>query len=261
MLRALRLAAGLVAALALLTWIASVVVHRTTRDWFENDLRLRAQLAVTGARQALAAQWMDASPYGLPEALSVLTRDERILAAGACDPAFVTLAQTADYPAALDCMSIGKAAQAAPNESSPAMTPWFTTRSLPGGNVHVSAIPMTHQSQPIGFVVLVHDVSYIERRDSKMRQYLLVAFGILAVATSLVTIVATRWSWTGWSEELRKLLRGDVDRPSQFITNIFHARYVHTDLKHQSFIEQAAEDPYMEMVYQDDQSAIFRINR
>jgi hypothetical protein len=57
------------------------------------------------------------------------------------------------------------------------------------------------------------------------------------------------------------IVRGDVNQPSQFIANIFHARYVHTDLKHRSFIEQATKDPYMEMVYHDDQSAIFRINR
>ena len=62
MSRAFRFAMSLVTALALLTWGASVVVHRTTGDWFENDLRLRAQLAVTGAHQALVSQWRPESP-------------------------------------------------------------------------------------------------------------------------------------------------------------------------------------------------------
>jgi hypothetical protein len=57
------------------------------------------------------------------------------------------------------------------------------------------------------------------------------------------------------------LVRGEVNRPSQFIANVFHARYVHTDLNHQAFIEKAAKDPYMTEVYRDDQSVIFQVNR
>ena len=48
MRQALRFAVALVAGLALLTWGASVVVDRTTRDWFERDMLLRAELAARG---------------------------------------------------------------------------------------------------------------------------------------------------------------------------------------------------------------------
>lgn len=57
------------------------------------------------------------------------------------------------------------------------------------------------------------------------------------------------------------LVRGEVDQPSQFIANVFQARYVHTDLNHQAFIRKAAEDPYMTEVYRDDQSVIFQVKR
>ena len=57
MRQALRFAVALVAGLALLTWGASVVVSRTTRAWFERDMLLRAQLAVSGAREALVSHW------------------------------------------------------------------------------------------------------------------------------------------------------------------------------------------------------------
>jgi hypothetical protein len=57
------------------------------------------------------------------------------------------------------------------------------------------------------------------------------------------------------------LVRGEVTQPSQFIANVFHARYVHTDLNHQAFIRKAAEDPYMTEVYRDDQSVIFQVDR
>jgi len=57
------------------------------------------------------------------------------------------------------------------------------------------------------------------------------------------------------------VVRGEVKQPSQFIANVFHAHYVVTDLDHKAFIERAIKDPYMEMVYQDDQSVIFKLTR
>ena len=57
------------------------------------------------------------------------------------------------------------------------------------------------------------------------------------------------------------LVRGEVQQPSQFVANVFHARYVHTDLNHQAFIKRANADPYMTEVYRDDQNIIFQVNR
>lgn len=55
--------------------------------------------------------------------------------------------------------------------------------------------------------------------------------------------------------------RGEVERPSQFIANKFHARYVHTDLNHQRFIDRAEADPYLTEAYRDDQNIIFLVTR
>lgn len=213
MSHALRFATGLVAALALLTWGAAVVVHRTTSDWFENDLRLRAQLAVTGARQPLVSHWGPASRQDLQQILTELTHDERILAAAACNADLVLLAQTDDYPKDFGCSAVGSHVRAGADTSPIAWTPWHIVTALAGGNLHVAAIPLVDRDQALGFIVLVHDLSYVERRDARMRQFLLVAFGVLALATSVITLLAARWSWAGWSNELRRLLKGDTDRP------------------------------------------------
>jgi trehalose 6-phosphate synthase len=210
---AFRFAIGLVAALALLTWAASLILHQTTSDWFENDLRLRAHLAVTGSRQALLSQWRAESEADLQRLLSELTHDERIMAAAACTADLIPLAETPDYPAAVDCKAMGGFVRSSADAVASLWSPWHAVMSLAGGNVYVSAIPLIDRDQPLGFVVLAHDLSYVERRDAKMRQFLLLAFAVLALATSIVTLVAARWSWTGWSNELRRLLKGDTDRP------------------------------------------------
>ena len=57
------------------------------------------------------------------------------------------------------------------------------------------------------------------------------------------------------------LVHGEVKQPSQFIANIFHAQFVHTDLNHTAFIQRANADPYMKEVYRDDQNIIYQVNR
>ena len=62
----------------------------------------------------------------------------------------------------------------------------------------------------MGFVVLVQDLSFIERREDTVRWFLVVAFGFLAAAAAAVTIVAARVSWREWSDEIRRVLKGET---------------------------------------------------
>lgn len=212
MRRAARFAVALVLGLAALTVVASIVAQQTTRGWFENDLRLRAQLAANGARRALVGQWHAEDRSDLLEVLVEITHDERIMAAAACDAGLRTLARTHDYPRQLDCHAIGGDVRRSAESSANGWATWSATRDLPGGEVHVSAIPVMDAGRPLGFVVLVHDLSFVARREATTQWYLIVAFGLLALAASAVTIIAAHFSWRGWNEELRRLLRGGRDR-------------------------------------------------
>src|SRR5689334_9703925 len=69
--------------LGLLTAIAYAAMTQITTGWFEKDLRLRSQLAVTSARQSLMDHWT-ADPQRLAASLADITHDERIMGAAAC---------------------------------------------------------------------------------------------------------------------------------------------------------------------------------
>jgi trehalose 6-phosphate synthase len=84
---------------------------------------------------------------------------------------------------------------------------------LPEGSVHLSAIPVLDGEGPAGFVVLVHDLSFVERRDAVTRRFLLFGFGLIAFVAAVVTIVTARLSWLGWSDQLRDVLRSGTPRP------------------------------------------------
>jgi hypothetical protein len=58
-----------------------------------------------------------------------------------------------------------------------------------------------------------------------------------------------------------QITRGEVERPSQYIADHFHANYVHSDLKHGDFLRQAGQDPGLREVYRDDQAVIFKVER
>jgi trehalose 6-phosphate synthase len=213
MKRVARFLLVLLASGVLLAWLAAVLVERTTRQWFEEDILLRSGLVASGARQNLLAHW-SRSDGDLGRALNDITRDERIMAAAVCTDRMEMLARTSELPGQLSCAAIGRkmAEGWAKAMDSDRRRVWGSVWSLPGGDVHVSAAPLVHADQQPGFLVLVHDLSYIERREAKTRTFLLIAFGLLVLGASVVTIVAARLSWRGFRKELRRFIQGESRR-------------------------------------------------
>src|SRR3989344_5971170 len=210
----IRFVLALVMGLALLTWVGSVLVQQTTREWFERDMRLRSELAVSSARQALLAHWRKAESRELRNLLVELMRDERIMAAAACAADLTVLTKTPDFPSDFSCRKVGTRVRPGPKSPPTSWSTWHTVASLPAGNVYLSAIPVIEADQALGFVILVHDMSFVERREDETRYFLWLAFGILGLSAAVITLVAARLYWHGWSTALRLLLRGDgIERP------------------------------------------------
>jgi hypothetical protein len=55
------------------------------------------------------------------------------------------------------------------------------------------------------------------------------------------------------------ITQGDVEDSSKIIASDFGASYVHTDLAHGDFLDQAARDPGLKEVYRDNQAVIFEV--
>jgi trehalose 6-phosphate synthase len=207
--RTLRFLLALLAGLAGLTFVGAAVVQKTTRQWFDEDIALRVRLVATGAGSALLQRWSSLDRVSLEQLLSDIARDERIMAAAACGPDATSLAQTPTFPADLSCAHISERMRAAAGHEVKAVSaPWGMVWELPGGDVQVSAVPMARGDQSVGFLVLVHDLSFIERREAKTRKFVILGFGILAVAASLITVVAARLSRRGFRAELRRFILG-----------------------------------------------------
>jgi trehalose 6-phosphate synthase len=75
--------------------------------------------------------------------------------------------------------------------------------------LHVSVSPVELDSAHAGALVLVHDMSFIDRRSAETRKYLFYLFVGLGVVVSLITVVIAQLSWRGWMQGLRALMRGE----------------------------------------------------
>ena len=218
MKRSWSLLVALVVGLALLAGIADVVMHRTLRRWFERDLRLRSELALHSARRALVSAWKQHHVAELRAALQEITRDERIMAAAACDRAGNLFVHSEEYPLQFTCQqfvrndALGKRTQ-----------PMHSTATLPGGPVYVSALPLVEDGEELGFAVLIHDLSFVDRRESVTRRFFVESFAVLAIAASALTLLAARWLFRSWAEALRRQLRGET-RESEFLPILSEVR-------------------------------------
>lgn len=207
----------LIAGLGLLAWVLAGVVQDTARQWFERDLSLRARLVATGSRASLEASWHRDRQRELEAHLIEIARDERIMAVAACDAQLSPLATTPGFPSEFGCREIGLRAASSGASFEVSFRDWNTVSRLPGGSIHVSAIPVGADSRgQAGFLVLLQDMSYAERREVLTQTFLFVSFGAFGLLASLLTIFVARFSRRSWSAELRDVLRGGEQRRPEF---------------------------------------------
>jgi trehalose 6-phosphate synthase len=211
MSRTARFLALLLAGLAALTGLAYVGITGVMGEWFEKDLRLRAELAVASARQGLIAHWDD-DRARLTQTLADITRDERIMGVAACATDGKLLAATEAYPGEFSCKPIMTRMR---REASGAQRSWTMTAELPSGRVQLSASALLSEQGELGVVLLVHDLSFIGRREATARNLILAAFFVLSLGASTITLLAARLAWRGWTLQLQRALSGQGTREFQ----------------------------------------------
>ncbi len=187
--------------LGVLAWGAAVAVNEATQAWFRRDIALRARLAAVGTQSAVAAHLAAGARLKLTALLEGLAREDRIMAAEVCTPTLVTVSRTQSFPDRFSCEALRSRA---PEGALPVELDF--SDEIDGGPVHVSVHPVEEDGTIRGALVLVHDLSFVARRELAMRHFTLAAFGFVALLASIVTVVARRAWWRSWTDELRRVL-------------------------------------------------------
>ena len=80
---------------------------------------------------------------------------------------------------------------------------------LADGALHVSANPIVADGAVLGELMIVHDMSFAQRRSEDTRKYVLWLFVGIAAVVALITVVIAEISWRGWVNGIKAVLSGD----------------------------------------------------
>ena len=191
----LRFLVPLVIILTGTAYLALPLMDRLTLRWFARDLDMRGALVAT----ALSDSLTDVETRGrkLQAIFDRAVQDERLVAIGWCVGEQV-VRRTARFPQDLTCANAKEVAATR-----------VANMHIEGGTVHVSFHPITGEAGPVGDLVLMHDLSFIERRSQDTRKYLIILIASLGVMIAFVTMIVAQLSWRGWVSGAQALLRGE----------------------------------------------------
>ena len=154
-------------------------------QWARRDVELRSQLVFNSARDQVAGLLATNDAGRLAALFERIASDERVLAIGYCEGEELR-APTRGMPSSFSCE------QAARGE-----TESFSTIRSQGHEILVSSFPLVASGRE-GHLVVLHDLSYADRRGGEARNYLFlalagVAFGAAALATLIAAFIMRRW--------------------------------------------------------------------
>jgi trehalose-6-phosphate synthase len=194
----LRFILPLALALAGLAYTVIPLVDNLTLKWFVRDMEIRSQLIAATIENSLADSLAANSKAKLAGSLERLIKDERLYAVGFCDRDDKMSYKTQTFPDSIVC------GREAANEAD-----HTAVVQLPRGPVHVSVVRIDSQGRTLGRLMLVHDMSWVQRRSSDTKWYLFYLFVVIGAVTSLITVLVAHLSWRGWLAGVRSMLRGE----------------------------------------------------
>jgi trehalose 6-phosphate synthase len=194
----LRFVVPLVLVLATLAYSVMPLVDRLTFRWFVKDLNLRSMLVTNTVDEPLGALIQASDTAGIKRFFARIAQDERIYAVGLCGDNAPKPIATPAFPKEISCRDLGRFADPAGQVLREAQGPLL-----------VSVMQVAPAGDTLGNIVLVHDLSFVERRSEETKRYLFYFFVGLGVLVSLITVVVAQLSWRGWVHGMRALMRGE----------------------------------------------------
>jgi trehalose 6-phosphate synthase len=196
----LRFVVPLALALAAIAYAVQPLVDRLTLQWFVRDLDTRGTLIAKTAQEPLVELMRE--PRGaklrVVRYFERIIQGERIFALGFCDRAGKLAYSTAAFPPAVRCVA-GESAEER-----------NVVLQLADGPLHVSFNPIASEGAALGQLVIVNDMSIVQRRSADTKKYIFYLFAAIATVVALITVVIAEISWRGWVAGLKVLLKGQM---------------------------------------------------
>jgi trehalose 6-phosphate synthase/phosphatase len=172
-------------------------IERLLAEWFRSDVELRSQLVMHSMEEPITELVEKGNEWRLRAYLAKITADERLLAVLVCRTDGSTLFKTDRAPTAISCDAA----------SMPNSTPTRIVQ-LPSGSVQISRFDFD-SAVPTPFrVLMLHDLSFVDRRQRTARDFLLVFVGISVLLLALLVVLVAWLQLRRWVEILIGDIRG-----------------------------------------------------
>jgi trehalose-6-phosphate synthase len=238
----LRFLLPLIATLIVASYLAVPLLDQVTLRWFSRDLNSRGVL-VANALSDSVAEAIETNRLSRLDALfDRAAQDERLFAVGLCSPGGALLKSTARFPRSLTCAAAVELAKKeeprlaleggpvhiglqditghapvapaptpleAPMDE-PLISPWWAAEvAAVAASSDEGADALRAPAVVLARLVLLHDLSFIDRRSQDTRRYLIGLITALGFVIALITVVVAQLSWRGWVNGARAIMRGE----------------------------------------------------
>jgi trehalose 6-phosphate synthase len=184
--------------LTALAYAMMPLVDKLTVQWFVKDLNLRSNLVANAVDEPLYSLVIANDTPGIRRFFARITQDERLFAIGFCGSPRGKAIATPTLPKEIKCSNLDQFTGPSGKVLTEAQGPLL-----------VSTKPIAPLGDTVGTIVMVHDMSFMERRSQETKRYLFYFFVGLAVLISLITVAVAQLSWRGWVHGIQALMRGE----------------------------------------------------
>ncbi len=216
----LRFIIPLLIAIGAAAYVAVPLADSLILRWFVRDIDMRSSLIASTVHDSLVNLIQEGASVRIVQLFGGLLHDERLYAVGLCVAGNNNSIATPNFPQSIDCASV----RAIDGQAQSLMH--IGTRTL-----HIAVERVEAPGAPDAWLALIHDMSFVERRNEEIQRYLFYFFVALGAAVALITVVIAQISWRGWVRGLRALLRGEgILRPA-IATTVPELRPIAHDLR------------------------------
>src|SRR3989344_864020 len=179
----LRFVLPLFIAIGIIAYVVVPLMENLMAQWFVRDLDLRSKLISSTLDDSLFDVLDERSKTKIQSFFDSVKQDERMYAVGFCDKKGQLAYKSGELPTDVTCPATGSGELAS------------QVLQEPSGPLHVAFHVIQGSGGTLGQLVLVHDMSFIQRRSAATKQYILYVFLAVSVIVAAVTMLMAWLTW------------------------------------------------------------------
>lgn len=194
MKQVLRFIVPLALLLGLIGYALAPVANHMVSHWFEGDVKLRSQLIFTTVRDTVNNMLREGNIGELEGLFHRVSEDERILVMGICANGKL-IVSSGPWPSVISCPTSSQLSSDDLLKSS------FKPYRISGGATLLSTYPVGASPSAAALLIL-QDLSFIERRSSDTQFYLAGLLAFVGVIAAAITVLVAKVALRRWIRSL-----------------------------------------------------------